>query len=204
MQIFERALLRAGYRSEFTQGFNPKPRIEFAQPLSLGITSEGETALAEIQNFDGEDGFIAAVNPVLPEGIDVVRARFLPPYQVGQKKRSLMSLYVASEYRIELQDPEEGDLSLLDRLGADARQGGGQQGQPADRPLVRVVAQGSDHLLIRISQIGRGSGNIFKVLKALGLDDENRTELSITRTQVFARPLDSSDPEAVSYFDLEL
>ena len=88
MQIFERALLRSGYRSVFTTGFNPKPRIEFAQPLSLGIRGEEEIALAELENFDGEDAFRTSLNAALPEGIEVIQGKYLPPYQVGRLRRT--------------------------------------------------------------------------------------------------------------------
>jgi radical SAM-linked protein len=212
MQIFERALLRAGYQSVFTQGYNPKPRIEFAQPLSLGIASEGEIALAELQNFNEEEAFISALNPVLPEGIEVTRARYLPPYQTGQKKHSLMSLYRGSEYRIELRDPACGDPSLLKRLEAGLRQP--ETSEPPSEPLVQAVGRASvqvgeqtvgrepDHLLLRVEQTGKGSGNIFKVLQSFGIDGEARSNLAITRIRQFAEAIDGPEA-AVSYFDLD-
>ena len=49
MGIFERALVRAGLRARFTEGFNPKPRLEFASPLPLGVASEGEVASVELE-----------------------------------------------------------------------------------------------------------------------------------------------------------
>jgi radical SAM-linked protein len=211
MQIFERALLRAGYLSEFTQGYNPKPRIEFAQPLSLGIASEGEIALAELQNFNEEEAFISALNPVLPEGIEVTRARYLPPYQTGQKKHSLMSLYRGSEYRIEPRDPACGDPSLLKRLEAGLRQ---PETSEPPVPLVQAVGRASvqvgeqtvgrepDHLLLRVEQTGKGSGNIFKVLQSFGIDGEARSNLAITRIRQFAEAIDGPEA-AVSYFDLD-
>jgi radical SAM family uncharacterized protein len=201
MQIFERALLRAGYLSEFTQGFNPKPRIDFAQPLSLGIASVGEVALAEVQNFDGERAFVSTMNPVLPEGIEVIRARYLPPYQTGRKKRSLMSIYRGSEYRIELRDFAAEDPSCLERLATRLRNP--QTGKSPPGPLVQVVDRAHDHLLIRIELTGRGSGNIFKILHSFGIDDEIRSALAITRIRQFAQAIEDTEPEAVLYFDLE-
>ena len=48
MNIFERAFVRAGLKVSYTEGFNPKPRLEFADPLSLGIESKEEIAAVEI------------------------------------------------------------------------------------------------------------------------------------------------------------
>ena len=39
---------RSGLRLDFSQGFNPKPRMEFVNPLSLGVKGEGEFVLCDI------------------------------------------------------------------------------------------------------------------------------------------------------------
>ena len=197
MQIFERALLRSGYRSRFTEGFNPKPRIEFAQPLSLGIASQAEIALAEIQNFDREQGFAEALNRSIPQGFEVTRVRYLPPRQVGRKKHSLMSLYRGSEYRIE--SAGHGDEAVLDRLAeglAHPRAGGAEN--------VRVLCASSERLELRVSQAPKGTGNIHKILAGLGIDDNQRRELSITRLRILAHRFDSDEDAPCSYFDLSL
>ena len=50
MAVFERALVRAGIRARFTEGFNPKPRLEFASPLGLGIESDEEIAAVVLED----------------------------------------------------------------------------------------------------------------------------------------------------------
>ena len=40
--VFERALKRAGQPLLYTQGFNPRPMLEFALPLGVGIDTEGD------------------------------------------------------------------------------------------------------------------------------------------------------------------
>jgi radical SAM-linked protein len=197
MQIFERALLRAGYRSEFTQGYNPKPRIEFAQPLSLGIASEGEIALAEVQNFDSEALFSEALGRALPEGIRVTRVRFLPPHEVGRKKHSLMALFRASEYRIELSG--QADETLLGRLAEKL-----EQRRTGELDNVKVLSRGSDNLALRVNQSGRGTANIHRILQNLGFAEADRSGLLITRTGLLADRFDSGESEVCSYFDLEL
>ena len=196
MQIFERALQRACYLPEFTQGFNPKPRIEFAQPLSLGIASEAEIALAEIQNFDGEEVFAGTLNRSLPEGFDVTRVRCLPPYQVGQKKHSLMSLYRGSEYRIE--KAGNRDEVVLSRLAEKLEQ---KQSDRADN--VRVVTAGPDGVVLRVTQLPRRTGNIHKILANIKMDENDRSGLLITRLKILADRFDSGEDEVCSYFDLE-
>lgn len=57
MRLFQRAFKRAGLPLTHTQGFNPRPSVSIALPLSLGAESH-----CELLDFDLE-------NPVPPEGI---------------------------------------------------------------------------------------------------------------------------------------
>ncbi|MBN2535344.1 MAG: TIGR03960 family B12-binding radical SAM protein [Spirochaetales bacterium] len=98
MHIFERALLRAGYLPYFTKGFNPKPTLEFASPLALGVESRDEIAACEIENFDSIEKFKEKINNVLPEGFSLEKCKELPSYKKGTKKISLARLYWGSDY----------------------------------------------------------------------------------------------------------
>lgn len=48
MRVFEQAFQRAGIPVAFTQGYNPKPKMEFVNPLSTGITGGAEVVLVDI------------------------------------------------------------------------------------------------------------------------------------------------------------
>lgn len=100
MLIFERTFLRAGYLVQFTQGYNPKPRLEFAHPLSLGIESREEIAGVELLNYDSTGEFIDKMNRNLPEGLNITALREIKPPLPGRKKHSLMSLYRGSDYLV--------------------------------------------------------------------------------------------------------
>jgi hypothetical protein len=39
MTLIERGLQRPGFSTKYSEGFNPKPRLEFASPLSVGVDS---------------------------------------------------------------------------------------------------------------------------------------------------------------------
>jgi radical SAM-linked protein len=98
--VFERALVRAGFRARFTEGFNPKPRMEFASPLALGAESAAEIASVELEDFDGPDPFVERMNRALPPGISVEEAAPMPAVPRGSRKPSLGSAYWGSEYRL--------------------------------------------------------------------------------------------------------
>jgi len=103
MTVFERALARAGYQPRFTEGFNPKPRLEFANPLSLGLSSAEEAAAIDLHDFDSAESFVHRVNESLPEGLHLSEARPAVP-QGTARRRSLMSLYWGADF--EVTDPE--------------------------------------------------------------------------------------------------
>jgi radical SAM-linked protein len=106
MTVFERSVARAGYAARFTEGFNPKPRLEFANPLSLGLHSEEEIAGIDLHDFDTASSFIERLNRSLPPGITITRAGVVPPVPTGAPRRSLMSLYWGSDF--EITDPGGG------------------------------------------------------------------------------------------------
>ncbi|MCX7030464.1 MAG: TIGR03936 family radical SAM-associated protein [Spirochaetes bacterium] len=100
MSAFERSLVRAGYRAKFTEGFNPKPRLEFASPLALGAESTAEIASVELEAYDGAGGFAERMNRALPPGISVEEAAPMPAVPRGCRRPSLGSAYWGSEYRL--------------------------------------------------------------------------------------------------------
>ena len=74
MTLFARALLRAGVRLGYSEGFNPHPYISIALPLPVGCAS-----VCELADFGTEvmllpDGLPELINNVLPEGITVLEA----------------------------------------------------------------------------------------------------------------------------------
>jgi radical SAM superfamily enzyme YgiQ (UPF0313 family) len=99
MTVFERALLRAGFAARFTEGFNPKPRLEFANPLSLGLESDEEIAAVDLHDFDGADAFIDRMNSGLPGGLRVTRAA-IAHHEGPARRRSLMSLYWGADFEV--------------------------------------------------------------------------------------------------------
>ena len=119
MTVFERALARAGYSPRFTEGFNPKPRLEFANPLSLGLPSEEEVAGIDLHDFDSEGRFVSRLNTCLPEGLRVLRAAPVADQGLG-RRRSLMSLYWGADFQV-TERTGEGRLVRLPASGPSIR-----------------------------------------------------------------------------------
>ena len=95
MRLFQRAFKRAGLPLKHTQGFNPRPSVSIALPLSVGIESVCELLDFEL---DGEplssDEIKIRLNQTLIRGV-----RILDVYEVGEKLKNLT--YLKSGLRME-------------------------------------------------------------------------------------------------------
>ena len=96
MRLFQRAFKRASLPLTHTQGFNPRPSVSIALPLSVGVESKCELLDFEL---DGAavpcDEIRARLNANLVEGVRVLKV-----YEDGQKIRhiALLDCTVTLEY----------------------------------------------------------------------------------------------------------
>jgi radical SAM superfamily enzyme YgiQ (UPF0313 family) len=98
IEIFSMAFRRADIPVIYTKGFNPLPKMEFASPLSVGISAELEIASVEFSEMFPAERFIASLNDNLPSGIVIKEAEsFL--IKSGMKKYSLSSLLWGFRYQ---------------------------------------------------------------------------------------------------------
>jgi radical SAM-linked protein len=99
ISVFERALIRSSLPVRFTQGFNRKPKMEFAQPLSLGYSSEYEVLGVElsVQKYDViEKDIQKLLKTPLPEGLSFLEYHLIPL----EKKVSLMANLFDIDYQL--------------------------------------------------------------------------------------------------------
>jgi radical SAM family uncharacterized protein/radical SAM-linked protein len=68
-----RAIRRAGIPVLYSEGFHPKPRVSFDDPLPLGIESDSELCTIRVTEYIRPDDMITRLNQHLPDGIRVVK-----------------------------------------------------------------------------------------------------------------------------------
>ena len=89
MRLFQRAFKRAGMNLKHTQGFNPRPSVSIALPLSVGMHSCCELLDFEVENEDiTPDAVKSRLNAALVDGI-----RVLDVYPDGRKLKELSLLH---------------------------------------------------------------------------------------------------------------
>ena len=96
MRVFQRSFKRAGLPLTHTQGFNPRPSVSIALPLSVGVESD-----CEILDFELDGGAVpcdeicAKLNESLVAGVKVLKV-----YDDGRKIKhlALLDCVVTLEY----------------------------------------------------------------------------------------------------------
>ncbi|ANW97957.1 hypothetical protein CSTERTH_02330 [Thermoclostridium stercorarium subsp. thermolacticum DSM 2910] len=170
MRLFERAFKRAEIPVTHSQGFNPRPHIVFAQPMALGLSSEGEFADVELDEDYEPYDFIERLNSALPAGVRVTDAKKV------KNGKNIMAIVEAARYRIDFGlVPEkniDGVISEVlnrDRIIVLKKTKSGEK-EFDIRPLIYELTGGRNG----------GDSYFFNVLLAAGQENNVRPELFIT------------------------
>ena len=96
MRYFQKAIRRAEIPIAFTTGYSPHMIMSFAQPLGVGVTSDGEYFDIEITKTISSENAVAQLNAVMVEGIEVISFREIS----SDKKASGMTIVAAADYKV--------------------------------------------------------------------------------------------------------
>jgi radical SAM-linked protein len=110
MRTWERVLRRAGLRLAHSQGFNPRPRLVFAAPLPVGVTSEAEIVDVIVEDEIDAAGFAQRVRSALPPGISLAAVS-----EVGLEAPAVMAQVATADYVVAVQ-ATAGREEALERI----------------------------------------------------------------------------------------
>ncbi len=111
MRLFQRAFKRAGLHLKHTQGFNPRPSVSIALPLSVGVESGCELLDFELEDVGVTvDEIRARLNAALVEGVKVLQV-----YEGGAKQRdiALLRCYVDMVYKKKVPAQAKASIAKL-------------------------------------------------------------------------------------------
>ena len=94
MRFFQKVMRRADIPIAFTGGYSPHMIMSFANPLGVGVTSDGEYFDIELTEEIDMKAAVERMNSVMVEGIDVVNMVSIS----DEKKRTGMSIVAAADY----------------------------------------------------------------------------------------------------------
>ncbi len=109
MRFFQKAVRRADIPIAFTGGYSPHMVMSFAQPLGVGITSDGEYVDIELTEKICSEDAVRRLNQVTVEGIDIVSFVEVP----DDKKAGGMTITAAADYQVFLlESAKSSDVRL--------------------------------------------------------------------------------------------
>lgn len=186
MRHFERALRRADLAARLTDGFNPRPRMVFPHPLSVGVASECEEIEIEFAAFTDPDVAFARLKAAVEPAVELKGYLVLPAVKRGR-------IVTSSEYTITGWLPEatpEQARAAVERLLARAEivvtRGHAEKARPMDiRPLIAGLRVEGGSVIATLLHNEAGMGRADEIGHLLTQELNLRDSvLQITRTKM--------------------
>ena len=172
--VLQRACTRAGIAVQYTQGFNPHPRMSLPVPRPVGVESDGDLLCVRLDTSCG-----AASDPVelagrlggeLPEGIDVMSACLARAKDSIQASRVRYVFPIGeSETRGALRE-RIGELMAQTRIEVRRRSDKGRAERTIDiRPFVKLLELRAEGVVVDCAFSQAGSARVDELLGLLDL-----------------------------------
>lgn len=111
LRLFKRACKKLQIQLAYSQGFNPHPKMGFAQPLSLGYTSRCELLELETTKPYDTQELQRLLTGVMPEGVEILACEMLP-----SEGKSLASAVAEAVYLVRF--PLDADSAYEEQVKA--------------------------------------------------------------------------------------
>jgi len=110
-RLFQRAFRRANINIEYSQGFNPHPKMSFALAMSVGLTSDCEYGDVIVSGELDCNDFKTRMNAVLPNGLEIISAKVC-----DEGKASLSSSLEKGYYGLKVKLVPEVNFENTDQI----------------------------------------------------------------------------------------
>jgi radical SAM-linked protein len=182
IRLWERLFRRAGVALSMTEGFHPKPRMNFPSALAVGIAGTDEMLEVDLAEEHTADSLRRVISPELPPGMAVGEIEVLPaPDRKAQAKSVTFEVTIPPERRAAL---TQKIAEVLQSSSLPIEREGRKT--PLDlRPLIADLSlTGEGALQIRLIVDREGSARPREVLQALDVADLEFEGHFLTRTKV--------------------
>ncbi len=165
-RIWERSLRRAAVPLKYSQGFNPRPKLQFALPLPVGCAGEAEWLDVWLEEAWTPEQLQAALVGKTPEDL-LVRAVDVVPVEAPAPSEIVRS----ADYRIWLRDvaPETVAERCAALLAAEHLPRTRGEKSYDLRPLIEALSPCPEGLWMRLSARAGATGRPDEVLAEAGL-----------------------------------
>ena len=117
MRTIQRIIRRSGLPIQYSKGFNPHMALSIAQPLSVGVYSDGEYLDLVLTKALKEEEVINTLNEFAPPTIKFISAKGVEIVENVKRLPQAMALLDAARYTIKLKlDREEGITEAVNAM----------------------------------------------------------------------------------------
>ena len=108
MRYFQKAIRRAEIDIKYSEGFSPHQVISFAQPLSVGATSDGEYMDMTVNTMASCEDIMNRLNAVMNEGISILAVE-----ELSDSSEKAMTAAYAAKYIIKFRESLKPDFDWI-------------------------------------------------------------------------------------------
>jgi len=183
LQVIFRSLRRAGIPMNYSQGFNPTPKVSFGPALAAGTESYAEFFIIDVHTPLGDPAAVRTkLNESLPPGLEVISVA-THSGKIPQKFKTSYVLTLPAPLTAEQKSRIENFRNAAEYLVEKTRKG--KTRQIDIKPLLADVAiKGGSLLEIELITEAAVPGikPIEAITEILGLDESAQTTVQITKT----------------------
>ena len=210
LRVFQRACVRAGIEIQYSQGFNPRPKLSLPLPRPVGVASDDEllclrcsTARCPAEILDTRCSMLngrsdlcdlvkATLSKQLPEGCELFSVNVAQPGTSFQPCSATYVLAVQQEYLNEQlkttieQLLASESISVQRQIGARDSRVKTQDSRPKNvdvRGFLKSIKLDRNSIIVECKISSAGSIRVDEILKLLELDVE-KLAFPIRRTNV--------------------
>jgi radical SAM-linked protein len=111
MRYFQKAIRRAGIDIKYSEGFSPHQVLSFAQPLSVGATSDGEYLDMTVNSMSSVKDIMDGLNSVMNEGIKIVAIS-----ELDEREEKAMTTSYAAKYHLKFRENSKPDFDWVSEM----------------------------------------------------------------------------------------
>ncbi len=205
VRYFQKAMRRAGIDISYTAGFSPHQIMSFAQPLGVGLYSEGEYIDIETAGGLTSREAVDALNAVMADGVRILSYRKLP-----DDAGNAMSIVARADYLVQFSRPLDADRAERFFRGTEPIEVEKKSKRGVTTVNIRPMVSGWElrdenrSLWLRLSAGSASNCKPELVLDALALADiiEKNEAVQITRLELYADTGTKQQPVCTPLEDL--
>ena len=185
VKVFQRACVRAGIKTAYRRGFNPRPKLSLPLPRSVGVESDDELLCLRVETSASPFNtkrFKAKLSCQLPEGFELLTVSAAPA-PLGASAATYV-LSVRQEYLNEKLKTRIKRLLASESLNLQRRIDARGNTHNVDvRGFLKSIEAYENNVLVECKISSTGSIRVDEILELLELDVEKLTA-PIRRTSV--------------------